>query len=134
MSDAFVMNAETKLTELQPALPLQPAVTDAETDGVTDAELNAFTKGLDILAESHMATSHSRSNRPPIGIRSQAQHVADVPEHGRKDSLSNPAAGTSLASVVVSHLRVAHFLFCYCPVITALSFLFSLVGVVSRGS
>ena len=110
MSDAFVMSAGTQFPELQQVVALQPAI----TDGVTDAELNAFTRGLDSLAEDQMATSHGRSNRPPVGIRSQAHHVADMSEHGRNKNLSDLAAGTLLASAVVSHPHEAHFFFCVC--------------------
>ena len=121
MSDPFVMSVGMKLPELQQASTLQPAVTKAVSDRVTDAELNAFTRGLDSLAESHMASTHSRSNRPSVGIRSQAHHVADVLQHGREKSPSDLAAGSLLASAVVSHTHEAHCLFCICSVVSFLS-------------
>ena len=118
LSDAFVKSAGMKFPELQQAVTPQHAVTDAVntsvTDCVTDAELSAFTQGLDSLAESHMASTHSRSTRPSVGTRSQVHHVADMPEHEKKKTLSDLPVDSLLASAVVSHLHAAHFLFCFC--------------------
>lgn len=128
MSEAFVKSAGMKFPELQQAVTPQHAVNTSVTNGVTDAELSAFTQGLHSLEDSHMASSHSRLTRGPTGIRSQAHHVAQ--EHGKKKSLSDLSVDTLLASAVVSHPHAAHFLFCFCQPYQCCPFL-AHVGVVS---